>query len=1133
MAVDEVDELVQEMSQHPASKSLPGGHETASLRDLSDTPAIKQACNKSLGDAIGFTECAGRGTYGRETTCAEHPDWKGVTFCCIVGKSKTLLKESSAQERMTMFAPYNKWNPWLAPECCSGYSKNEEIFMKTSKWDTGTHVPARICLEDGNDEKRDRSGCAERFQRCKEQRHLAENQEFSSKLLFKIERLVPQVLKDFEAMVHENEVLRQKLQANKISLDDLPDFKPEKFSLPGVTESMPTYSSELTISGQNWHGRTGRRKSALGSLPKKRKSSLGNEEELVEGVNGLLAVRPTTPQSRDMAEITEEELEKRQRKDRQKKDMEKIKNWSARNRAITRSKSQDQLSTIASSTALGELTLDQQVEQEGKVFGSPEALKDEVRRALHKEDFSLNKYYKTSGWIQAVARSYIFEIFTLILIGANCLWMSIDADLNKATLLPNADPIFQVAENLFCFGFTFELGIRFFALKRKKKCLKDPWFIFDALLVILMIIEVWGVYLVMLLNGESVSVFQNATILRILRVLRLLRTARMAKILRTMPELMLLIKGRGEISPGNALNSWVMPGPWVQSSLDPGWLASQVYSPGSVVEFVTYDDRAKARGRVLATVLSTRGRGSLGTWLGIKVRCVETTELLQWFGRGAGGAQKGLFELHLCRGQTAECSLVAKGNLAELHTDTMRLIEPNDLENKIGDWWGNKPAAADFESFRRQVLTSHDVTATAGAESFPSAGMAKEAASGDGEQSPDRRRKRSPASEAGHVARHQRRRKDEAPSHRARHESDQKDRSDHRRGHSRERPAKTRDDSDSGRPRHQRAKEDEEMGNRRTSRTKRLTSPSRSGSRGKRLSGRRRDDRGSGSYEEPPRPMSSRPHGPAQPRRSRSYHRPRSLERSPLVRRRPRPRVDLVGQDDVHGTASSEHGSPSGVRLTAAADDWVGRLLEGLGGSDEDHEAVNPSSEQSGRGRQTWAVWRSQARAILSQSCSYGSVGGRLQELMLSMDGPMGDFMRLFCSTQPLPAVWPRVSRRGDVLPIHPEAITTALEGVTLENLQWVRTTMMVLNFLYCRGRRKPTGVPVSLSLGENQRLAIRNLVRRSSECLVNSHRVPSLEALTRMLEDEGADEFGAPVRVLDELDSEKTMRNRPRRCPL
>jgi hypothetical protein len=57
-------------------------------------PAIKQSCNRSWGDAIGLTECAGKGTYGRETTCAEHPDWKGVTQCCIVGKSKSLLKES-------------------------------------------------------------------------------------------------------------------------------------------------------------------------------------------------------------------------------------------------------------------------------------------------------------------------------------------------------------------------------------------------------------------------------------------------------------------------------------------------------------------------------------------------------------------------------------------------------------------------------------------------------------------------------------------------------------------------------------------------------------------------------------------------------------------------------------------------------------------------------------------------------------------------------------------------------------------------------------------------------------------------------------------------------------------------------
>ena len=54
-----------------------------------------------------------------------------------------------------------------------------------------------------------------------------------------------------------------------------------------------------------------------------------------------------------------------------------------------------------------------------------------------------------------------------------------------------------------------------------------------------------------------------------------------------------------------------MPGPWVQGSLDPGWIASQVYLPGSMVEFFAYVEGAKAQGRVLATVEGTR-RGVRG-----------------------------------------------------------------------------------------------------------------------------------------------------------------------------------------------------------------------------------------------------------------------------------------------------------------------------------------------------------------------------------------------------------------------------------------------------------------------------------------------------------------------------------------
>ena len=98
------------------------------------------------------------------------------------------------------------------------------------------------------------------------------------------------------------------------------------------------------------------------------------------------------------------------------------------------------------------------------------------------------RHYKKTGWAQKIARSQAFEvgplyqlrftacsfdvmwqIATLVLIGVNCLWsrggspvapfegvssllgdashgelrMSVDADLNDATLLPEAEPIFQ------------------------------------------------------------------------------------------------------------------------------------------------------------------------------------------------------------------------------------------------------------------------------------------------------------------------------------------------------------------------------------------------------------------------------------------------------------------------------------------------------------------------------------------------------------------------------------------------------------------------------------------------------------------------------------------------------------------
>ncbi|CAE7032773.1 Catsper1 [Symbiodinium natans] len=347
-------------------------------------------------------------------------------------------------------------------------------------------------------------------------------------------------------MHNQNQLLRDAMQANQVPIPEIDDSK-NGMNLPGAAELGGTSEGFANFTGSKQRPR--RASVQVKRLQQRRKSSTSQigdlENALQVSPTAGMGVRPGTPGSNNnhFVDITEQTLEMRQKREQQKKDLQGLKNWNSKRVSRMRSVTDVSASTSTTKIPLQDLPLDQQVEQEGKVFGSPEALKDEVRKALQKEDFSVARHYKTAGCAQKIARSQVFEISTLILIGVNCIWMSVDADLNTAALLPQAEPIFQVAENLFCVMFSLELLIRFLALKHKRKCLRDLWFVFDAFLVALMIVETWGVYVVFAINGTSVGIFQNATILRILRILRLLRTARMAKLLRTMPELMLLIKG--------------------------------------------------------------------------------------------------------------------------------------------------------------------------------------------------------------------------------------------------------------------------------------------------------------------------------------------------------------------------------------------------------------------------------------------------------------------------------------------------------------------------------------------------------------------------------------------------------------
>jgi hypothetical protein len=177
-------------------------------------------------------------------------------------------------------------------------------------------------------------------------------------------------------------------------------------------------------------------------------------------------------------------------------------------------------------------------------FADASAMKDKIREAVTKKEYNVCDLYWPDSCCANVARSVLFEYATLVVISCNALWIAIDTDGNDAALLLHADPMYQIAEHLFCTYFTGELLIRFGAFVNKRSCLSDPWFCFDAVLVIMMVAETWVMTLMILMIGvDEQQGIGNTSLLKLLRVARCTRMARMARLMRAVPELVILVKG--------------------------------------------------------------------------------------------------------------------------------------------------------------------------------------------------------------------------------------------------------------------------------------------------------------------------------------------------------------------------------------------------------------------------------------------------------------------------------------------------------------------------------------------------------------------------------------------------------------
>jgi hypothetical protein len=76
-----------------------------------------------------------------------------------------------------------------------------------------------------------------------------------------------------------------------------------------------------------------------------------------------------------------------------------------------------------------------------------------------------------------------------------------------------------VVEHTFCSYFFLEIMIRFGAFASKRRALMDPWFLFDAALVMNMVVETWLVPIIIIAAGTDAADVLNISFLRMMRSL--------------------------------------------------------------------------------------------------------------------------------------------------------------------------------------------------------------------------------------------------------------------------------------------------------------------------------------------------------------------------------------------------------------------------------------------------------------------------------------------------------------------------------------------------------------------------------------------------------------------------------------
>jgi len=198
---------------------------------------------------------------------------------------------------------------------------------------------------------------------------------------------------------------------------------------------------------------------------------------------------------------------------------------------------------VCAAKALESMMVEVGDQDEQPVFADAGSLKSKTSsRISHRKQHTMR--LANDSIFATIAFNVYFQNITLAVICLNAVWIGIDVEYNHVSIPKgqNLEPTSIVVENLFCIYFTIELIVRFLAFRRKRDCIWDKWFVFDGVLVFMMVLETWIMAFVEAVAGSGGGADALSS-LSAFRLLRLLRLTRMARLMRSVPELMSLIKG--------------------------------------------------------------------------------------------------------------------------------------------------------------------------------------------------------------------------------------------------------------------------------------------------------------------------------------------------------------------------------------------------------------------------------------------------------------------------------------------------------------------------------------------------------------------------------------------------------------